>query len=268
VIHTVLKYAISVLCHFVLDWTTQDLPVLAVEKLIVHHPLLELALPTDSKELYMSFKPTTLHSTDQVQYRLKGAQDRFLYSSTAHWFKEEDLARLRTLVSQDRLKQGTVAEAVVGDQIANPDIRDAWVEFIDPNEHARWLYDRVGEIIRFHNQTYYGYDLTGIETLQFSEYRAPSGHYGAHLDWGSARNGVQAQARKLSFTVQLSDPDSYEGGDLVIHDGQTQDPAIIAKRRAVGSIIVFPSWVLHEVTPVTKGTRRSLVGWCVGPEFR
>ena len=216
----------------------------------------------------MSFKPTTLHAGDQVQYRLKGVQDRFLYSSTGYWFKPEDTARLRSLVSIDRLTQGTVAEAREGDQIANVNIRDAWVEFIEPNEDSKWLYDRVGEIIRYHNQTYYGYDLTGVETLQFSEYRAPSGHYGAHLDWGSSRNGVQVQARKLSFTVQLSDPDSYEGGDLVIHDGQEQTPEIVAKRRQLGSIIVFPSWVLHEVTPVTRGTRRSLVGWCVGPEFR
>lgn len=216
----------------------------------------------------MSYKPQTLHAQDQQQYRLRGLQDRFLYSSTAHWFKPEDVTRLRSLVSIDRLTQGTVAEARAGDQVANYQIRDAWVEFIEPREDSHWLYDRVGEIIRYHNQTYFGYDLSGIETLQFSEYRAPAGHYGPHLDWGSSRNGVQETARKLSFTVQLSDPDSYEGGDLVIHDGQDQDPLIIARRRAVGSIVVFPAWVLHEVTAVTRGVRRSLVGWCVGPEFR
>ena len=216
----------------------------------------------------MSFKPSTLHAPDGVQYRLKGVQDRFLYSTTGFWFKEQDLARLRSLVSIDRLTTGTVAAAQLGVQVPNIDIRDSWVEFIEPTEDSKWLYDRVGEIIRYHNQTYYGYDLSGIETLQFSEYRSPGGHYGAHLDWGSSRNGVQAQARKLSFTVQLSDPDSYEGSDLVVHDGQEQDPSIVAKRRAFGTIIVFPSWVLHEVTPVTRGTRRSLVGWCVGPDFR
>jgi PKHD-type hydroxylase len=166
----------------------------------------------------------------------------------------------------------TVAQAddsgVSATQIANSDIRASKVGFIEPSDSSAWLYKLITAGIAHHNQTYYGYDLTGIETLQFSEYRAPAGHYGAHLDWGSSRNGVQTQARKLSFTVQLSDPDSYEGGDLVIHDGQEQDPEIVAKRRALGSIIVFPSWVLHEVTPVTKGTRRSLVGWCVGPEFR
>ncbi|OUR77863.1 hypothetical protein A9Q83_10150 [Alphaproteobacteria bacterium 46_93_T64] len=71
-------------------------------------------------------------------------------------------------------------------------------------------------------------------------------------------------SRKLCFIVQLSDSNSYEGGDVILHN----TPAQIEGYRAQGSIIVFPSYWLHKVTPVTKGTRQSIVGWMHGHSFR
>jgi len=71
-------------------------------------------------------------------------------------------------------------------------------------------------------------------------------------------------SRKLCFIVQLSDSNSYEGGDVILHN----TPAQTEGYRAQGSIIVFPSYWLHKVTPVTKGTRQSIVGWMHGHSFR
>ena len=72
--------------------------------------------------------------------------------------------------------------------------------------------------------------------------------------------------RKLSLTLQLSDPNTYEGGKFLLFNGEHEpsEPPI----REQGSIIVFDSRLWHKVTPVTKGVRYSLVSWVLGPHFR
>jgi PKHD-type hydroxylase len=70
--------------------------------------------------------------------------------------------------------------------------------------------------------------------------------------------------RKLSFVIQLSDPKDYKGGELQIHLSDT--PEVMKKEQ--GTLIAFPSYILHEVTPITKGKRYSLVGWITGKPFK
>ena len=70
--------------------------------------------------------------------------------------------------------------------------------------------------------------------------------------------------KKLSFVIQLSNSTDYEGGDLTLH--LSDDPLVIPKKK--GTICFFPSYVLHEVTKVTKGQRFSVVGWITGPQFK
>jgi PKHD-type hydroxylase len=64
--------------------------------------------------------------------------------------------------------------------------------------------------------------------------------------------------------LQLSDPSQYEGGNLQVMTGG--EPTNVSKQR--GLIAVFPAYTLHQVTPVTQGTRQSLVAWISGPPFR
>jgi PKHD-type hydroxylase len=66
------------------------------------------------------------------------------------------------------------------------------------------------------------------------------------------------------MVLQLTDPSQYEGGNLQIVTGG--DPLTVRKQR--GLVAVFPSYVLHQVTPVTKGSRQSLVAWITGPQFK
>jgi PKHD-type hydroxylase len=82
--------------------------------------------------------------------------------------------------------------------------------------------------------------------------------YGWHQDYGAK------VSRKLSLTVQLTDPSEYEGGNLQIMT--TGTPVNARKQR--GLIVAFPSYVLHQVTPVTQGSRQSLVAWVSGPAFK
>jgi PKHD-type hydroxylase len=70
--------------------------------------------------------------------------------------------------------------------------------------------------------------------------------------------------RKLSLSVQLSEPEDYEGGSLLLYNGE--EPMTLPKTRGTG--LFFPSYSLHEVTPVTKGIRYSLVAWFLGPRFK
>ena len=71
--------------------------------------------------------------------------------------------------------------------------------------------------------------------------------------------------RKLSFVLQLSDPDDYEGGNLQLLDEGGK--SYIAPRQR-GTMILFDSRTQHRVLKVTKGCRKSLVGWTVGPRWK
>jgi PKHD-type hydroxylase len=81
-----------------------------------------------------------------------------------------------------------------------------------------------------------------------------------HLDFGAG----EISARKLSMTIQLSDPDEYEGGDLQFMINEK----IVTAPREKGTLIIFPSFMIHRVTPIIRGTRQSIVGWVSGPPFR
>jgi len=142
----------------------------------------------------------------------------------------------------------------------NLEIRESKIVWIAPDPEINWMYQRLTAIIEKLNEDYFRFDLFGfIENFQFTEYNAPSGHYGKHID--SIFNGT---VRKLSFVLQLSDPKDYEGGELHLHLGKMPD----VMKKEQGTLVAFPSPTLHEVTPVTQGKRYSLVGWITGKPFK
>ena len=147
-----------------------------------------------------------------------------------------------------------------GGVVGGAKVRESGIVFIHPDDDSTWLFQKVSGIVNAVNEKYFRFDLTGmVEGLQFTKYEAPSGYYGKHVD-----DSPFVPVRKLSFTLQLSDPDEYEGGDLCLH--YMNEPTKVNRKR--GLVAVFPSWTLHEVEPVTKGTRYSLVAWITGPSFR
>ena len=120
-----------------------------------------------------------------------------------------------------------------------------------------------------HKANYYnfGYDLSRVdyEEVQMTKYKKGD-YYKKHIDFGFDR-GQRAHTRKLSSTLQLSDSDEYEGGDFILHiDGFVQHERIIKVPRSKGTLIVFDSRLPHEVTPITSGTRYSVVKWVCGDE--
>ncbi len=83
------------------------------------------------------------------------------------------------------------------------------------------------------------------------------GHYGAHVDNALIGKGDARIRTDISFTLFLSDPASYEGGELVVQTaGMTQ-----TIKEPPGHLVLYPSTSIHEVKPVTSGTRIVAVGW-------
>lgn len=147
----------------------------------------------------------------------------------------------------------------LGDQYT-ADLRNSRVSWVRPDETNRWLFTKLRDVCQQVNAQYYHLELLGFtEPLQIAEY-SPDQHFKWHLDMGPERFSI----RKLSLVVQLSDPDDYEGGELQVMSAD--EPTTFSKAR--GTVVVFPSYVLHRVTPVTRGTRFSLAGWVGGPHLR
>lgn len=129
------------------------------------------------------------------------------------------------------------------------------------------LFGDMELMFREANKNAFGFDLSLFHEIQFTEYHGSNeGHYDWHHDtfW----TGNKLSRRKLSMVIQLSDPADYDGGRFEVCPRDCDCPpdanAIVNR----GTVIVFPSFLHHRVTPVTRGTRYSLVSWYEGPCFR
>ena len=140
-------------------------------------------------------------------------------------------------------------------------VRITHLAWLERNAQTQEFYDRLAQIVLRLNTQFYRFALTGLENLQYTVYDGKEGgHYDWHIDYG--RNSHKP--RKISLSVQLSDPSHYEGCDLQFQIGS----GVTTAPRTRGTVIAFPSFFLHRVTPVTAGVRKSLVLWATGPEFR
>jgi len=110
------------------------------------------------------------------------------------------------------------------------------------------------------------FDLDVVEPLQYAEY-SPSDEYGWHTDQAEAPY-PDMRVRKVSFSVLLND--DFEGGefDLEVYGPNVPQRALTFERLKPGTALFFQSDMWHRVRPVTKGVRKSLVGWVLGTKFR
>jgi len=163
-------------------------------------------------------------------------------------------------------KNQALVKASVGDEDhggVDETVRRSSIFWIPKVKRYDWIYKRILDLIGKSNDEFFHFDLNEIaETLQFTKY-GPGEKYDWHVDGG----GIQLQGlRKLSLVIQLSDPCDYEGGELQI--GTSTDDKIEVADKNKGCTIIFPSYMRHRATEVTKGTRYSLVLWVSGPPFR
>jgi PKHD-type hydroxylase len=158
-----------------------------------------------------------------------------------------------------------VHEGLVADGANNSSRRTCTLSWLFPTPDTQWIFQRVSDCLLDINDKFYKFVIDQYEPLQFTNYNEDRAEfYAPHID---TVYGIKCQmtSRKLSLTLQLTDPNDYEGGDLLMYDGR-ENPTPVPKHR--GALIVFPSFLMHEVTPVRSGRRNSLVTWAHGPLFR
>lgn len=147
-----------------------------------------------------------------------------------------------------------------GNDGVNKSVRRSQVAWLSNTADTKWVFKKLADVASQLNAEHYRLDLTGFgEALQLTNYdQSENGMYGWHQDYGGKIS------RKLSMSMQLTDPSRYEGGNLQVMT--SGEPINVRKQR--GLIAIFPSYVLHQVTPVTQGSRQSLVAWISGPAFK
>jgi PKHD-type hydroxylase len=168
-------------------------------------------------------------------------------------FSEPECRRIVEFGAGLHLRAGTmVRPGVMARRCAT-----AWLE---RHHDTSWIYQRIVDAVLEANKSY-RFDIVGMmDPLQFLRYDGASGDEIAwHLDCGEGANTT----RKLSLTVQLSDPAEYDGGDL---EFMGLPGSSFTRHR--GAAILFPSLLTHRIAPVTRGVRHSLVAFFNGPPFR
>jgi len=167
-------------------------------------------------------------------------------------------------------------------------IRNSRVKFCD----QQWMFDLINPyMVQANENAGWNFQIDWIESVQISRYSSNE-FYDWHVDQFSKPYSPIARSkdigktnkekiaprnknyigkiRKLSLTINLTDPTTYKGGRMQFDSPSWTKPTIreCVPARAQGSVVVFPSFVLHKVTPVTEGTRYSLVAWFLGKPFR
>lgn len=172
---------------------------------------------------------------------------------------DDEIKLVESLASKSTMQgDGTLENGISDDYI-----RKNKISWIEANDESKELYSKISGIVQHLNDKFYRYDLVEMEDLQYAEYHSNvQGHYKTHSDDGYKFNLF----RKVSLSIQLSDESEYQGGELLFYRFSTKDPMIAPKTK--GTLILFPSYVIHEVTPVTQGLRKSLVSWVLGPRFK
>jgi PKHD-type hydroxylase len=158
-------------------------------------------------------------------------------------------------------KEYPFVKALVVDEDNTDKFRKSNIKWLPFDSKWEWVIDRIMTHVIEANNTIWKFDLNSIiDNIQYTEYEGNGGHYDWHLDIGPGK----ISHRKISITIQLSDPEEYVGGDLEIMVGSdhTKIP------RVKGNVVVFPSFLLHRVVPLTSGNRKSLVLWVGGGQYR
>ena len=182
------------------------------------------------------------------------------------WFYEKNVIDESTICKIENYLEGK-------DLISNQEMNDAynknirsseiyWMHQEGDEDELMPIYTEVVYKMRQINDCMWKYRVNGWEPFQYSQYdESYSGHFNWHIDVHPKFNVDDPDPRKISFSVGLSNINDYDGGDFMIKIDINEKVFKLDR----GDVIAFPSWMLHKVSPVTRGMRRTLVGWGNGP---
>lgn len=192
-------------------------------------------------------------------------------------FTQKELKSMNTFFASNGVEDATLfkrnaASDAKNEKIQEPieNYRKSKIKFYNRDDETNWIFKRLNMVFEEINDAYYNFDLNGYDHFQYTEYESNySGHYDYHSDiiYGEYSPNKIIETRKLSFIMALNTPGvDYEGGNLEINTASESNA--ISVEMKLGRIIAFPSWMLHRITPITKGKRKSLVTWVTGPKFK
>jgi PKHD-type hydroxylase len=145
--------------------------------------------------------------------------------------------------------------------------RKSKIRFIQSDDTKfNWLFRSLWDMALQANDEWFNFHISRLSYIQLAEYdESYQGEYKKHQDvfW---MNGDPKYHRKLSCIVQLTDPSDYQGGNFELFN--TSSVPDVEELRTKGTTIFIPSFIEHQATPVTKGTRYSLAAWFDGPKWR
>jgi PKHD-type hydroxylase len=142
-----------------------------------------------------------------------------------------------------------------------PAHRQAYTRKVQVNARTMWIFDLLCRAGAAASRAGAGLKLTEINREpQYVEYVPGWGRFDWHNDYS---HELPDAPRKLTIIIQLSPPEDYDGGRLQVFGTEVQ-----SLPREQGTVVAFPSFLFHRVTPVTRGVRRALVAWIAGPRLR
>lgn len=197
-------------------------------------------------------------------------------SMEALWYTTKLPPELISLVEKDLQQFDSNLQTAITSSGVNLSIRDSKTSWINT---THWVAGLCYHYVLMANRQNFLYDIDGFdgETMQYTSY-SPGEYYGWHQDTGLGTMAIPGEdarevfmmkncerVRKLSFIMQLSNPDEYSGGEVQLMR-DTDKTFFLPKEK--GTIIVFDSRTRHRARPVKSGLRKSLVGWVSGPRWK
>jgi PKHD-type hydroxylase len=172
--------------------------------------------------------------------------------STATFLQLFNPAECARIIEEFKIKKPVEAK-IAGD--IKDGRRSTLIHPIPYTDESKDIYETIADRVGRYNQFGFDFDISGLYgDLQLLEYDEGD-YYDWHMDIGPG----EAAHRKLSVIIQLSNPDDYEGGEVVFKASEKERE--LPKNQ--GQIAVFPSYILHKVNPITKGKRYALVTWAL-----
>ena len=172
----------------------------------------------------------------------------------------QSIVDMSTKMYSSKATVGTEREKGAGEGHYQDEIRRVDQYGLNFKQESKWIFDKIAIAVKIANLDYFNYELMGItHELQLLHYKAEDKSF---YDWHTDIGMGAASTRKISVVAMLSDPSDYEGGELIINNYGAE----IQANPERGAINMFPSFMLHKVMPVTKGSRWVLVSWIHGSE--
>ena len=202
------------------------------------------------------------------------------FSPTSNWntfyyyknvLNDQMINQLTTDVETNyEFRKGQTGVKELGTESSSYKTNNRDIAYIGIDPKFKWLYDMLWPLAIEANDQLFHFDIDIVtDPIHYVIYPTPTTPQtpdGGHLGWHIDNGAHQVNKRKLAMTVQLSDPKDYDGGDFEIWFGGSEKPTVVPREK--GDVIIFPTFNMHRVTPITRGERRCLVFWTGGRPFR